>query len=244
MDTEKTSTETGLVPFGSFKINPFPKENGTSTFKLIFSEGSVVDFHHQKNPTKAAIVNAANEECLGGGGVDGAISDAGGPNLLRDRLALPAVLGEDDCSDYGDQIEVRCPIGDAKLTGPGDYGSLNVSYVIHAVGPNYLCYESCLERADGLLRSAYTQSLERAKEVGLESVAFCLLSAGIFRGRRSLDEVLRIGVESICDFDGYGGLKEVHLCAFSVDEVNALTQIAENIGLEKDQSTSRSCATS
>lgn len=242
MDTSASTNEAGLEHLGSYKINRSPN---AVPFTLVISGGSVVDFTH-KNPSKAAIVNAANEECLGGGGVDGAISAAGGPNLLKDRLALPLIRScdDDDSIIEGYQIDVRCPTGDAKLTGPGDYGNLQVCNVIHAVGPNYISYESCLEEADSLLRSAYVQTLERAKEAGLEAVAFCLLSAGIFRGDRSLDQVLRIAVEAIHNFGGYVGLDEVHLCAFNVKEADALTRIAEDIGESSIHPTSGMCTSS
>ena len=56
-------------------------------FNIVISRGSVVDFAHKTQ--SAAIVNAANEGCLGGGGVDGAIGDAGGPNLLQKEVNFP-----------------------------------------------------------------------------------------------------------------------------------------------------------
>jgi len=187
------------------------------------AQGSVLGFSH---PRKGAIVNAANEECLGGGGVDGAITDAGGENLHRDRLALPVLQRRDSC-------EIRCPTGSAVLTGPGSYDSLGVDHVIHAVGPNYFEFEDGeLEKADVLLRSAYMSSLGLAKEVGLECVAFSLLSAGVYRGKRSVKDVLRIGVESICSFCGYDALQEIHMCAYNPVEASTLLNIATEMGLK------------
>ena len=115
--------------------------------RLTVAQGSVVEF---ASPF-GAIVNAANEGCLGGGGVDGAITKAGGLPLALDREALP-LLGRG----------MRCPTGGAKLTGPGTYGSLGVPYVIHAVGPNYMYFdeENDVATPNQLLRSAYQQSLD------------------------------------------------------------------------------------
>jgi len=194
-------------------------------FSLVLNRGSIVQFQHPNG----AIVNAANEGCIGGGGVDGCISDAGGRTLRKHRLALP-ILEESEESKG-----VRCPTGQAKITGPGRYGSLGVEYVIHAVGPEYaMRYGNEAQNEedevdDGLLRSAYWESMMRAKEQRLEAVAFSLLSAGIFRGSRSLEAVLRIGMEAICDFGGYEELKEVHLFGFTDNEIVTLQQIASGI---------------
>ena len=189
------------------------------SFNLIVSRGSVVDFSYQANNIQSAIVNAANEKCLGGGGVDGAISSAGGTNLYQDRLNLPIVNG------------IRCKTGTAVLTGPNTYDKLHTSHVIHAVGPNYHQYKS-LEEGDILLSSAYTSSLQCAKDFHLEAVAFSLLSAGVYRGRRTVKEVLQIGLEAIYDFDGYEELNEVHMCAFSEIEANTLLENANDMGLK------------
>jgi O-acetyl-ADP-ribose deacetylase (regulator of RNase III) len=185
---------------------------------LCIAQGSVVDFSWD-NP-KSAIVNAANEGCLGGGGVDGAITTAGGPNLAKDRKALPTHMG------------VRCFTGDAKLTGPGKYGSLEVPYVIHAVGPNYNDCSS-LKKGDDLLRSAYHASLERAQEAELEAAAFALLSAGTYRGRQSVRNVLHIAVTTIKEWaQKDNSLKHVFLCGFSANEVETLMDICNDLNLK------------
>jgi len=192
----------------------------------------VVDFEHPHG----CIVNAANEGCLGGGGVDGAITEAGGPDLARDRLLLPSSIPLDD--NYYEMI--RCPTGDARRTGPGrPYGALKVPHVIHAVGPRYFDFENedtnkndeVIKQADQLLQSAYLNTLERAKEVHLEAVAFSLLSAGVYRGSQTRYHVLRIGMETILQFQGYKALQEVHMCAFSPVECNTLMNIAQDLGL-------------
>ncbi|KAG7366307.1 Appr-1-p processing protein [Nitzschia inconspicua] len=199
---------------------------------LNIARGSVLDFAAPASGV-GAIVNAANEGCLGGGGVDGAISDAGGSNLMRDREALPQVQGMRD---------VRCETGSAVITGPGDYGKLHVPYVVHAVGPAYFQYQGMIMEGreddpfalpDSLLFSAYKESLQRCQENGITDVGFSLLSAGIFRGERSMPKVLAIGIIAIRDWvsetTDVGKLKSVTLCGFSEREAILLQNVGRTI---------------
>jgi O-acetyl-ADP-ribose deacetylase (regulator of RNase III) len=172
---------------------------------LVCSQGSVVPFSGD------CVVNAANEGCLGGGGVDGAINDAGGLALEDARYALPIVAPP----------RVRCPTGDAKLTTGGD---LRARWCIHAVGPDFRAYDD-EEEADALLTSAYRSALLLAQAKGLRSIAFSLISAAIFRGHRPLSAVLGNAVRTI-RAHAYEGLEEVHLVAFTPIEIRGLLNAA------------------
>lgn len=105
-----------------------------------------------------AVVNAANNRMRGGGGVDGAIHRAGGPAVLRDCI---------------DRFPDGLATGDAGWTTAGD---MPARWVIHTVGPNY----SAGQRDRSLLESCYRRALAVADEVGAESIAFPLISAGIY----------------------------------------------------------------
>lgn len=111
----------------------------------------------------AAIVNAANETLLGGGGVDGAIHRAAGPQLLEACRAIPEV-----------SPGIRCPTGDARRT-PGF--ELPAAAVIHTVGPVWHGGDRGEAR---LLASCYRRCLQIAVEYGDDSIAFPAISTGVF----------------------------------------------------------------
>ncbi|MBF4460065.1 O-acetyl-ADP-ribose deacetylase [Pseudoclavibacter sp. VKM Ac-2867] len=120
-----------------------------------------------------AVVNAANNGMRGGGGVDGAIHRAGGPAVLRDCVArFPGGLAT----------------GDAGYTTAGE---LPARWVIHTVGPDY----GSGQRDRTLLTSCYGRSLEVADELGATSVAFPLVSAGIYAW--PLEDAIAAAVDTI-----------------------------------------------
>lgn len=187
--------------------------------KLMLVHGGVTDF------TADAIVNAANEGCLGGGGIDGRINDLGGSVLAEARLALPIL------DPWGHPYGVkRCSTGDAKITVAGD---LACKHVIHAVGPRF-CYYPPFDDDLALLHNAYMNALMRAKETGLTKVAFCILSAGIFRGGCSLRNVVDAGIKAVAA-NTYDGLESVSFCAFTPQEQSDLEAVVFGVCTEGDR---------
>ena len=120
-----------------------------------------------------AVVNAANNQMRGGGGVDGAIHRAGGPAILKDCIA---------------RFPNGLPTGDAGWTTAGN---MPAQWVIHTVGPNYRAGQK--DRA--LLQSGYKRSLGVADELGAEIVAFPLISAGIYGW--PLDDAIDVAISTI-----------------------------------------------
>ena len=122
-----------------------------------------------------AIVNAANSWLRGGGGVDGAIHRAGGPQIME------------ECRKIG-----GCPTGNAVITSGG---LLNAKYVIHAVGPIY--HRGKKGEAE-LLASAYQNSLKRASENSIRSVSFPSLSTGAYG--YPFDEAAPVALKTISEY--------------------------------------------
>lgn len=123
--------------------------------KLVLLEGDITRVKAD------AIANAANSALAGGGGVDGAIHRAGGPEIMKELDAIRSKIG-------------RCPTGSAVATGAG---RLPAKYVFHAVGP---VYRDGRHGEPELLASCYRGCLEMAEERGVKVISFPAISTGIY----------------------------------------------------------------
>ncbi|MDR2990701.1 MAG: O-acetyl-ADP-ribose deacetylase [Burkholderiaceae bacterium] len=154
-----------------------------------------------------AIVNAANNSLLGGGGVDGAIHRQAGPELLA------------QCRTLG-----GCPTGQAKLT-PGY--NLPARFVIHTVGP---VWQGGGAGEDELLASCYRNCMKIAAEQSFRTIAFPAISAGVYRFPAA--RAAQIAVATVHDAIGTTRLDEAIFCCFSPDMLalyrQALTLAAQS----------------
>ncbi len=148
------------------------------------------------------IVNAANPTLLGGGGVDGAIHRAAGPGLLQECRALGG-----------------CATGDAKITSGCN---LKARWVIHTVGPIYRDGHHGEEEA---LRSCYRKSIALARERHLESLAFPIISGGVYGYPR--EEAIRIAIEELSRAEDI----QTYLCCFKAEEHETAERIASELNL-------------
>jgi O-acetyl-ADP-ribose deacetylase (regulator of RNase III) len=143
-----------------------------------------------------AIVNAANPTLLGGGGVDGAIHRAAGPGLLAECRALPEVAPG-----------VRCPTGEARMTGGH---ALPARHVIHTVGP---VWEGGAAGESRLLEACYRNALRLAHAHGLASIAFPAISCGAHG--YPPDDAVPIAIASVRDvLAGQARGLDVVFCCF------------------------------
>ena len=156
-----------------------------------------------------AIVNAANSGLLGGGGVDGAIHRAGGPQILEECRAIRANQG-------------GCPTGEAVITTGG---KLPARWVIHTVGP---VWHGGNNEEDELLARAYTNSLRLVDAKELSSVAFPSISTGIYGfpiGRAS-----RIALDTVTRFlEEHPRITEVKFVTFSQEDFDVYAALFRSL---------------
>ena len=152
-----------------------------------------------------AIVNAANKSLLGGGGVDGAIHRAAGPDLLA------------ECRNIG-----GCPTGEARITGGYN---LPARHVIHTVGPVF----SGKTRDKELLTGCYQNSLTLAVENDVRSIAFPAISCGVYG--YPIDQACKIAVDTTCEFlETAGNIEKVIFCLFSDGDLSIYENYIKSIG--------------
>lgn len=155
-----------------------------------------------------AIVNAANSSLLGGGGVDGAIHRAAGPELLDATRKLGG-----------------CETGDARIT-PGF--RLPARHVIHAVGPIYGKPDAAEK-----LASAYRRSLEVALENELETIAFPAISTGVYG--YPMDEAAHISLTTVCDIvAAQAEIQQVRFVLFTSDAADAYRRALKELAKRRD----------
>jgi len=155
-----------------------------------------------------AIVNAANERMLGGGGVDGAIHRAAGPKLLEACRAIPEV-----------GPGVRCPTGEARITPGFD---LSARFVIHTVGP---IWHGGDQHEDDLLASCYRSSLNLAREHALRTIAFPAISTGVYGF--PVERAAAIAVRTVRDFLARAeAIEKVMLVCFDAESLGAFERAA------------------
>eukprot|EP00879_Flechtneria_rotunda_P006495 GHRR01006825.1.p1 GENE.GHRR01006825.1~~GHRR01006825.1.p1 ORF type:complete len:308 (+),score=118.70 GHRR01006825.1:274-1197(+) len=168
---------------------------------LVLSQGDITTWSGD------ALVNAANERMLGGGGVDGAIHRAAGPRLLAACEQVPQVAPG-----------VRCPTGEARITSAG---RLQTKFVIHTVGP---VYKNAAESAP-LLRQAYMSCLELANKRKLENLAFPAISTGIYG--YPVEEAAEVALSAVKD--AIGAVSYVEFVLHPETVLNTFVSVADKL---------------
>lgn len=217
-------------PTGGRRLRTLDELRLPSGACLVLAAGSVLDY------VGDAFVNAANEGCVGGFGLDERVNQAGGDELRKARQALRG-----------------CPTGSAKTTA--SFGHSRTRFIIHAVGPAYRnnphrhgasahdarAVATRFAALDALLRDAYRAALREARAHGCRTVGFALLSSGIFRGDKPLADVLEIAVRTLVHAlasaprDAPRVFDTLTLVAYTSEEQAALAEIGARLGAELRQ---------
>jgi O-acetyl-ADP-ribose deacetylase (regulator of RNase III) len=157
-----------------------------------------------------AIVNAANSALAGGGGVDGAIHSAGGPEIMAELDVIRKRIG-------------RCKPGDAVVTGAG---RLPARYVFHAVGPRYRDGRHGEPR---ILESCYNTCLRLASELKVNTISFPSISTGVYG--YPVEEAAEIAVRTVASsVETHGGvLRAVKLVQFSSSDARTYMEAAQKV---------------
>jgi O-acetyl-ADP-ribose deacetylase (regulator of RNase III) len=184
------------------------------TIRLVLKRGRTVEFYGPGDITRettGAIVNAANSSLLGGGGVDGAIHQAGGPAILAACQEIVNKIGS-------------LSVGKAVITTGGQ---LAAKYVIHTVGP---IYRGGKRGEAETLASCHRESIHLADQYGVESLSFPAISTGAFG--YPLEEAAPIAVSSALEGLGIAQhVTKVRFVLFDDVTLRAYTSAAENLNL-------------
>ncbi|KAJ6975361.1 uncharacterized protein [Populus alba] len=193
-------------------VSTLPCDNGgnTNVFALSpclvkINKGDITKW--SVDGSSDAIVNPANERMLGGGGADGAIHRAAGPQLRDACYTVPEV-----------RPGVRCPTGEARIT-PGF--NLPAFRVIHTVGPIY----DVDGNPEASLRNAYRNSLILAKDNNIKYIAFPAISCGVYG--YPYEDAAKVAISTVKEF-AYD-LKEVHFVLFSDEIYNVWLEKAKEL---------------
>ena len=183
------------------------------TIRLVLERDRTVEFHGPADitsETSDAIVNAANSSLLGGGGVDGAIHEAGGPAILAECRQIVSRIGS-------------LPAGQAVITSGGN---LPAKYVIHTVGPVYRGGE---QGEPEKLASCHRECIRLADEHGFESLSFPAISTGAY-GYPVSEAAFIALCSTLASLEAAKSLRMIRFVLFDIATLRAYTRVVEKPG--------------